>query len=336
MNSNNVMHILLVRIALLVALCVIGLGAYTRLVNAGLGCPDWPNCYGHWLWPSSPDEIADANQRWSNNPVILERAVVEVAHRLIAGILILLSVALLWMAKFRKIARPLLGLAATILIVILIQALFGMLTVRWKLWPQIVSAHLLGGFTVLSLLYWYYLRASIDAVVNKNNLLCRRLYPWALCGTVLLLIQIALGAWLSANYAALACPDLPTCQGYWLPPANWREGFNLLQNIGPNYLGGVLDNASRVAIHWTHRIGALVVMFYLLIFATVILYQNKTIVIVRSVYAMLSLLLIQVLLGLANVFFAFPIEVAVAHNLTAALLLLANLRILFLLPRHFG
>jgi len=207
--------------------------------------------------------------------------------------------------------------------------------VTLKLWPQVVTTHLLGGFTTLSLLWLLSLRLD-NRPWPQPNIPLRRwisLKPLAATALILLICQISLGGWTSSNYAALACPDLPTCQGSWIPDMDFANGFNVTQEIGPNYLGGQLDGQSRVAIHMAHRIGALLVTIVIgfLIFK---LFRNAGGREMNNLASiLLALLIIQVSLGLSNVIFSLPLWVAVAHNAGGALLLLTLVNVNYRLSR---
>ncbi len=312
-------------IASLLAVVVVGLGAFTRLVHAGLGCPDWPGCYGHIWAPGEAHEIARANEAHPDIPVDLEKTWPEMVHRYFAGSLIVFTLAILFLAirHRHKPGQPL-KLPIFILALILLQAAFGMWTVTLKLWPQVVTAHLLGGFAMLSLLWLLTLRLDnqVWQLSNRDVGRVSALRMWAMLGLIVVVIQITLGGWTTSNYAALACPDFPTCHAEWLPPFDFAEGFNIFQHVGPNYLGGIMDNAARVTIHFMHRVGALVTTVYalLLIARLFVLGLTET---RRMAFALLAILAAQVALGISNVVFGLPLAVAVAHNLMGAVLLLA-------------
>lgn len=309
--------------ALALTFVVVVLGAYVRLSDAGLGCPDWPGCYGRLDVPDEAHQIAEANAAYPHRPVEPAKAWKEMVHRYFAGTLGLsiLALAVLAWRRRREPGQPL-GLPLALLGLIVFQALLGMWTVTWQLKPVVVMAHLLGGLTTLSLLAWLVLRQGRyggDSVAADD----RALRGYALLGLVLLVAQIALGGWTSANYAALACPDFPTCQTRWWPPLDFREAFTLWRGLGISYEGGVLANDARVTIHMMHRLGALTVFLYLgwLSWRLLATRRNRT---VRLAGLVIAVLLIgQLALGIANVVLRLPLPVAVAHNAGAALLLLA-------------
>lgn len=303
-------------LATLLALVVVLLGAYTRLTHAGLGCPDWPGCYGFISVPKTEAQLAHAERHFPDTPVHAEKGRSEMVHRYFAGTLALVIV-LLAARAWRQRALPgqPLKLPLFILLVVLAQAAFGMWTVTLKLWPQVVTGHLLGGFATLSLLFLLTLRLS---GVLPALAVPRRLQGWATAGLVLAIVQIALGGWVSSNYAAVACVDLPTCHGQWWPPADFANGFHLTQHIGPNYLGGQLDSDARTAIHLTHRMGALVLTVVLLGLA----WQLRRVGMTRLAGLLMLALGLQLSLGVSNVLFGLPLAVAVAHNAGGAALLL--------------
>ena len=302
--------------ATLLALIVVLLGAYTRLTHAGLGCPDWPGCYGFISVPKSEAQLAHAELHFPDAPVEAHKGWNEMIHRYFAGTLGLLISVLAgraWVNR-RHPGQPV-KLPLFLLAVVIAQAAFGMWTVTLKLWPQVVTGHLLGGFATLSLLFLLTLRLS---GVLPALTVPKRLQYWATAGLLLVIGQIALGGWVSSNYAAVACIDFPTCHGQWLPPADFANGFHLTQHIGPNYLGGQLDSDARTAIHLTHRIGALLVTVVLLGLA----WQLKVVGMTRLAGLLLIALAAQIALGISNVLFHLPLPVAVAHNAGGAALLL--------------
>jgi len=304
--------------ATIVAFCVIVLGAFVRLSHAGLGCPDWPGCYGHLTWPNAASEMAAANESFPERPVESHKAWKEMVHRYLAGTLVVLVIAinfLAWKKGQRQVGQRLLG--GLVLGLILFQAALGMWTVTLKLLPIVVMAHLLGGFATFALLQWLSMRIG-SAENYRPSASMRKVRPWVIAGLTVLIVQIALGGWTSANYAALACPDLPTCQGKFWPEADFAQGFAVSREIGVDYEGGVLDLTARVAIHLTHRIGAVVT---LLMLVTVAVRMMRTTVIPRSGMVLLFLVVIQFSLGILNIYHALPLPNAVAHNGVAALLM---------------
>jgi cytochrome c oxidase assembly protein subunit 15 len=273
---------------------VVVVGAYVRLSDAGLGCPDWPLCYGKPI----PDE-PDAKQ-WK-----------EMGHRWLAGTLGLLLFALL-LAAWRKRQSP--GLATAIAALVVFQAALGMWTVTLLLKPAIVTAHLAGGMTLLALLVWYFLSRLSYATAPEARALRR---PAAIALAVLA-AQILLGGWVSANYAALACPDLPLCLGQVVPPMDFANAFHMLRELGRTDAGELLPQAALTAIHWSHRMFALVVLATVAWAAISAFKVYKRLAIVIG-----ALLALQMGLGVANVAFNLPLALAAAHNAGAAALLAA-------------
>jgi cytochrome c oxidase assembly protein subunit 15 len=309
-----------------VACAVVVLGAYTRLTDAGLGCPDWPGCYGRLGAPGSAEALAEAQAAYPEQPVDTGKAWTEMVHRYLAGSLGLLVLGLAGAAwvRFRVADQPV--LVPTVLLgLVVFQALLGMWTVTLLLKPAVVTAHLLGGFATLALLWWLALR--LGAVPTGGPALMagpavRDLRPWAFLALFVVGLQIALGGWTSSNYAALACPDFPRCQGAWWPPMDFASAFTLWREVGVNYEYGVLDNDARVAAHVTHRLGAVVTALYLGWLALRALRARRNPFVVAAGGALLALLVLQVSLGIANVLLSLPLAVAVAHNASGAALLL--------------
>lgn len=303
-------------LATALALVVVLLGAYTRLTHAGLGCPDWPGCYGFIGVPASDAQLAHAEAHYPHAPVETEKGWNEMVHRYFAGSLGLLILGLA-VSAVRQRARPQqpLKLPLLLLCVVIAQAAFGMWTVTLKLWPQVVTAHLLGGFATLSLLFLLCLRLSGVIPARQVSSPLRWL---AAFGLLLVIGQIALGGWVSSNYAAVACADFPTCHGQWMPAMDFANGFHLTQHIGPNYLGGQLDSDARTAIHFTHRLGALLVLLILSGLAWSLRRQGFN----RLSSLLLLALGVQIALGISNVLLQLPLAVAVAHNIGGACLLL--------------
>ncbi len=323
--------------ATLLAFAVIVLGAYVRASDAGLGCPDWPGCYGQLVGvPTAAHEQTAALQAYPDKPVHPAKAWKEMTHRYFAGSLGLLIVGIAGLACYRwkKMAAglpqpwspgqphpPLLPLALLALIVT--QALLGMLTVTRLLKPVIVSAHLLGGMLTLSLLIvllWQQYRPEVEMAAPAAPAL-RRTAALALAAV---LLQIALGGWVSSNYAALACADFPTCQNHWWPDMDVATGFQLLRPLGQTADGASLSLAALTAIHYSHRLGALLVLLLVGRLAVLLWRQAGW---RRWAIVLAVLLTLQIALGIANVLLALPLALAVAHNAGAALLLAAILRI---------
>jgi len=364
-------------LAVALALGVIVFGAFVRLSNAGLSCPDWPTCYGRASWPAAAQEVS-GHAASAIRPFETHKAWREQVHRMIAGVLgvLVLTLALLAARKRVRAAWPVIAAAALVAIaiplymkgqhaaasvlavlgeaalliaawrwsnsdlsrvavltlaVIIFQALLGMWTVTWLLKPIVVMGHLLGGLTTFSLLVWMAWRATDQPIRLAEAVAMRH---WMMIGLALLALQIALGGWTSANYAALACGnDFPQCVGQWWPPHDFREGFVLWRGIGVDYEGGILDGQSRIAIQLAHRMMAVVVFVYLLWLAVKLLRTPG----MRGWGTLLTaLVLAQVALGIANVKLGLPLTVAVLHNAGAALLLFALVSLLARLraPEH--
>lgn len=310
--------------AFCLALVVVMLGAFTRLADAGLGCPDWPGCYGHLMWPDEAHEIARAEELFPHAPVETDKTWPEMVHRYFAGALGILIAIIAFKAWPKRDQQDYpFRLPIFLAFVVVWQALFGMWTVTLKLWPQVVTIHLIGGMTVLSLLWLLVNRLSaIRWQLQPGQLVAaQKVKPWVIVGIVLVALQILLGGWTTSNYAAFGCPDFPTCHGDLWPEMDAAEGFNIFQTIGPNYLGGQLENDARVAIHFIHRLGALVVTAYLVLLAIRLFALGEKRVSFQACVILLALG-VQLALGITNVLLRIPIEVAVAHNAGAGVLLL--------------
>lgn len=313
-NSSSFSHLL--GFSVLLALIVIVLGAYTRLSDAGLGCPDWPGCYGQI---SVPEKLTTNEFQ---RPLEASKAWKEMIHRYVAGTLGILILVILFMVirKTPKIKQSL-GLPILLLCTVTFQALLGMWTVTMLLSPVIVSAHLLGGLTTLSLLWWLLLNQNQKKSQTINTSKAFKIS--ALIALTLVLFQILLGGWTSSNYAALACGvDFPTCGTKWWPEMDFINGFDFSLKPGINYEFGILDSPARTAIQFVHRIGALVVFIYFSTFALFLFKTHKGLAI-----TLIFVLFSQVSLGVLNVVLALPLGIAVLHNLVATFLLLTILTI---------
>lgn len=305
--------------ATLFAVAVVILGSYTRLVDAGLGCPDWPTCYGHIWAPQTEQEISQANAAFPEIPVDLNKTWPEMVHRYLASFLGLLVIGIAATAiRHRKRPGQPVKLPLLLLGLVILQGAFGAWTVTLKLWPQVVTAHLMGGFATFTLLWLLTLRLGGYRSTSLFSLHQRSL-PVGLAAAALVVVvaQVFLGGWTTSNYAALACPDFPLCQTQIWPEQNYSDGFDLAHPIGPNYLGGHLEIPARTSIHMAHRIGALI---------TTIVCGWLALRLFRERFstlgtALLLILAAQVTLGISNVVFGLPLAVAVLHNLGGALLL---------------
>lgn len=315
--------------ASVLALAVIVLGAYVRLSDAGLGCPDWPGCYGRVLAPTAAHELEAAAQSHPGRPIDAAKAWKEMVHRYLAAVLGTMIVVIVAAALKRPRIAGVPRIAAFALVSLLIvQGALGMLTVTWLLKPVIVVAHLLGGLSILALLWWITLRTSIG--LNPAPTEGRPdVRFWCAAALFVLILQIALGGWTSSNYAALACTDFPTCQGRWWPEMNWTTGFTLWHGLGINYEFGVLESPARTAVHVAHRLGACLALTVLAALAIVSMSTRSRTVRTCGVLLLVALS-IQISLGIANVLLGLPMPTAVAHTGVAAVLLLTVVTLLHL------
>lgn len=307
------------------AYVVILLGAYTRLADAGLGCPDWPGCYGHVGVPKTAEEIAAANQAYPERPVEAAKAWKEMIHRYFASTLGLFIFALGIIAiKKRNEAGQPLKLPLFLMVLVVFQGLLGMWTVTIKVHPTIVMSHLMGGLTTMSLLWWLSLRTGrlfINEQVKSSDF--SGLKSVALVGLAIVVLQVMLGGWTSSNYAALHCNEFPTCTGgQYLPPMNFSEGFDFIHEFDKDYEFGVMSNEARIAIHTTHRIGAVITALFIIWLGIKILLTPAYRPLKNMGIALLVIVVLQFLLGVSNIVFSLPLLVAVAHNGGGALLIL--------------
>ena len=305
--------------ATVLTLGLLMLGAWVRLTDAGLGCPDWPGCYGQLTPAHASDQIAAAvtAQGGEHGPVSMGKAWREMLHRYVASFLglVIIAIAVLgWRLRGRLAQSP--ALAVALVGVVVLQGLFGMWTVTLLLRPAIVTGHLIGGMLVFALLVWLWQRQRPEPhYVDAEPVAALR--RGALAGLALVSMQIVLGGWTSTNYAALACSDLPTCQGQWWPPMNFADAFHVLRELGYTGDGQLLPLEALTAIHWTHRLGALVVLGVVGWLGVRTLRTDERLL----GAAILVALAAQWALGLSNVWFSLPLPVAVLHNGGAAVLL---------------
>jgi heme a synthase len=326
-------------VGLVLCFVVVVLGAYVRLNAAGLGCPDWPGCYGH-ITPTGAQANVDAQAAYPNMPLHVGKAWKEMIHRYAAstlGLIIMVIAALaITMRKHRIVSLP---LAVGLFITVVVQGILGMLTVTWLLKPLIVTLHLIFGLTTLSMLWWLFLsvrtgggsRGGVRFAGGSSS--SAGAYPdrtrpphrAVLVALIALGIQIALGGWTSSNYAAVACPDFPKCQDSWVPETDYKDAFVLWRGLGVNYEGGILQHPARVAIHYTHRLGAIAATFALLFAVVATLRRKVKPGVSVAAYAVLGALALQLFIGASMVLKGFPLALATAHNAGAALLLLSSL-----------
>lgn len=335
-TQRNLLIQRLIIIASIWAFLVIALGAYTRLTDSGLGCPDWPGCYGHLVVPTSQHAIQTVDHANPTDPIVQHKAWSEMIHRYFAGTLglLILAVVILGFRHLKKYEAPWTQYVPFITLTLLLayQPILGMWTVTWKLMPIIVTQHLLGGMSILGMLVLSYL-------VIKHPIAHQQpcsLYRWAVLGVVLIFSQMALGAWTSTNYAAIVCNDFPFCQlTHW----HWefKQAFTVFTHIGTNYDGGLISDDAKRTIQMVHRMGALIVTLYWFVLGAATLFKNDIFDPVSSplkpVLIVMGFIVIQVGLGISNVLLARPLIIAVCHNLTAALLFISAIRYAFYCQR---
>lgn len=300
------------------------LGAYTRLSDAGLGCPDWPGCYSKLILPKNEIALTRAQKNFPNNPITPKKAWKEMTHRYFAGLLgILIAVLAVWsFIRHRKIPSQSLLAPSLLVGVIAFQIILGMWTVTMKVMPAVVTIHLMSGMAIAALLCWMSLNAKPRLKTTLQDY--SRLTPWAIFGLVIIILQIFLGAWTSINYAALACPSFPFCHSSLFPAFDWKNAFNFITPIGPNYEGEHLAMTARTTIQMTHRYGAFLTVLFSLPFSLYLII-NKIYQALRPWgWAILALLAVQCTLGILNVVKLLPLSVAVSHNGVAALFLIAT------------
>jgi cytochrome c oxidase assembly protein subunit 15 len=299
----------LTNVAFALALIVVTLGALTRLMDAGLGCPDWPGCYGQIVPPAAHEQHLftglDTGKAW-----------MEMIHRYAAGLLGLLILSLMiLLEKKPQVSANTRWLSRGLLALVTAQALFGMWTVTMKLQPQIVTIHLLGGMLLLALLWRMRKQLSATSVISVTPLMKTSV----LAVIVLTFFQISLGGWTSSQYAGLACTDFPTCQGQWLPAAPLSEAFNITEFIDTNHEGGLLSAEARQSIQVIHRLFALILTLSI---ATLSMALWRYAALRMQILLLLTLTSLQLALGMANALLLLPLSLALAHNTGAALLML--------------
>lgn len=322
----------LVFVSILLAIVVVSLGAYTRLTHAGLGCPDWPGCYGMIDVPETSEQLIKAKQAFPDQVVEPQKAWNEMIHRYFAGSLGLLILAIAFLSfKNRSQGTPL-RLPFLILAIVIFQAALGMWTVTMKLMPIVVMGHLLGGFTTLCLLFLLYLRLN-PYRMSSGDFSVKRYGRYGLLGVVILTGQIALGGWTSSNYAALTCTELPICQSGWVERMTFDDSFDLIPPEKETYEFGHLDHNERLTIHVVHRLGAIITLLYLGWLALMVFSKSQTAFFKNSATMLAFVLLIQVSLGISNIWFSLPLAVAVSHNIVAACLMLSLITLTYSLRR---
>ena len=309
----------------LLALVVIVMGAWVRLSHAGLGCPDWPGCYGHLTVGQAVENVEHANAAFPARPLEPDKALKEMIHRYAAsGLgLLILGVAILAWVNRRDPAQPM-RLPGFLVALVVFQGLLGMWTVTLLVKPFVVTAHLVGGLSTMALLWWLALR--VDRTTRPPGE--RGLRRLAVAGLGVLALQIMLGGWVSTNYSALACPDFPTCQRSFWPDMDFKDAFILWRGLGIDYEGGVLDHPARVAIHYVHRLGAVVTALVLGFLAWRSIRAGQSRAVRASGAVLAALLVVQWTVGPLMVLKALPLELATAHNGVAALLVLAMVALL--------
>jgi cytochrome c oxidase assembly protein subunit 15 len=320
-------------LALVLTFFIVILGAFVRLSDAGLGCPDWPGCYGHLGVPMKDHHIEAANAAWPERPVEVRKAWKEMIHRYFASSLglILIGLAVIaWRLKRNNPAQQTL-LPYLLVPLVMLQGAFGMWTVTLKVHPVFVTAHLIFGMLTLALIWqmWLNQRYPVTLTISQRPKNWKRstVHSMMTLALIVLPLQIALGGWVSTNYAAIQCgTEFPGCQGQLIPDTDFGKAFDVMLPIGPDYEGGHLDNTGRVTVHFVHRLGAVLTLmvFSLLCFHG---WKHHHEPIRQATTGVFVLLLIQIGLGISNVIFSLPIAIAVAHNGGAALLLLALMKL---------
>lgn len=315
-------------ITLFITFDLVLFGAFTRLTDSGLGCPDWPGCYGHASPVGAQSAIAVEQSQMPDGPVTHTKAWIEMVHRYMAmavGGLILTLAAFAWVWRWRSDATHGVLWPTVTLLWVCVQGAFGALTVTMKLFPLIVTLHLIGGLVLLALLTLQVQRQRLAGQRSASVVLRPLLYVATLLGLLLLTLQVLLGGWVSTNYAVLACNTFPQCQGSWWPLMNFEQGFTLWRHLGVDANGHPLVFESLTAIHYVHRLAAYVVLVYLAVLAILLRHVRG---LQAVAHVLLSCLLLQLLTGLANVMFDWPLFSAVLHTGGAAALVVVLMWIL--------
>jgi cytochrome c oxidase assembly protein subunit 15 len=320
----------LVLLSIILATVVIALGAYARLTDAGLGCPDWPGCYGHISFSKTTENIEVAQQAFPERPFEEHKAWNEMIHRYFASALGFLILVIFINSLFNKANNKPVKLPLFLVFLVCFQGALGMWTVTLNLLPAVVMGHLLGGFTVLSGLFLLYLRLT-PYQIPAGDARLRNFGKYSVIGMVILTCQIALGGWTSANYAALACTELPLCEGNWYERLDFAGAFSIPE--AENYEFGAHDYAERMTMHIVHRIGALITFLYLCWFGIRLYAAASSSLIKKLSILMVTVLGAQIILGVSNVVYSLPITVAVMHNIVAACLMLVLVTISYTLYR---
>ncbi len=327
----------LVAITTVATFVLIVLGAYVRLSDAGLGCPDWPGCYGNLTPHHSVEEISAAEAAQPGGSVSMAKAWKEMVHRYLAMVVGALIAAIMLAAwRNRRFWGQSPALPTLLACAVIFQAALGAWTVTLLLKPAIVTSHLLGGITILSLLTWLLWQQSRQSAATLpltpikwavGIMASNGVRVFGLIASVVLFGQIALGGWVSTNYAALACTDLPLCHGEVAPSMDFANAFHIIRPLGIGPDGALLTLDALTAIHWAHRVGAMIALLVVGSFAWKLIQIAEGKKAARMLFAMLGA---QIALGLSNVWFSLPIAVAVGHNGMAAMLfawlLVINLR----------
>lgn len=302
----------------IITFCLIVLGAYVRLSDAGLGCPDWPGCFGTLTVPQSQMEIEKALQTFPNQIIDNGKAWKEMVHRYLAGILgfLILTIGIL-AHKNKNSLKVNIFIPYSLLAIVFFQAMLGMLTVTLLLKPIIVSAHLIGGMTTLAILTYI----SYEHLYRNSKFALKKsiIFYMTRFSLILIFIQIFLGGWTSTNYAGLACTDFPTCHDQWIPNMDFKNGFNIFRNLGQTFEGAPITIDALQAIQWVHRLGAItVVIFFSYLSIALMKYKQLRF----ESMLLLVLLTAQFIIGIANLMLHLPVVLAVSHNLIAALLVI--------------